>query len=385
MRSHLTIVGAGMGGLVAAVAAREAGFDVSVHEARKEVGGRARTAAGDRRANWGPHVVYGDGPLWAWLQERGLGQPAARAPLAVRFAFRVDGRARLLPPPRTLKGVLRLAKSDAPVEASFRDWACETLGDPVTASQVANFMGVNTFDHDPGRLSAAFVNERLRRGLKFPPQVRYVRGGWQMLADRLAERRGRWASRSPRAAQSTRCRRHRPSWPYRWRRPRICWATRHSSGRAHAPRSSTWACGAAAATRSWCRISDASGWVETFSRADRSLAPPGEQLVQAQAGLRPGETLDQGVERIEALLDLGYPRWRERETWRRRMAVEGESGALDLPGTTWRDRPQGDRGDGIHIVGDMVAAPGVLSEVSHRSALDAVASLSAESGLRRVA
>jgi hypothetical protein len=112
---------------------------------------------------------------------------------------------------------------------------------------------------------------------------------------------------------------------------------------------------------------DASGWVETFSRADGTLAPAGEQLVQAQAGLRPGETLDQGVERLEALLDLAYPCWRERETWRRRMAVDGESGALDLPGSGWRDRPRGDRGDGVHLVGDMVAAPGVLSEVIHRS------------------
>ncbi|MDQ6695883.1 MAG: FAD-dependent oxidoreductase, partial [Actinomycetota bacterium] len=33
------------------------------------------------------------------------------------------------------------------------------------------------------------------------------------------------------------------------------------------------------------------------------------------------------------------------------------------------------RGDGVFVVGDMVAAPGLLSEVSHASALRAVAAL----------
>ena len=130
---------------------------------------------------------------------------------------------------------------------------------------------------------------------------------------------------------------------------------------------------------------DAPGWVETYSIADASLAPPGEHLVQSQTGLRPGETLDQGVARLEQLLDTAFVGWRDRETWRRRLAVTDESGALDLPGTTWRDRPGGDRGDGVFVVGDMVAAPGLLSEVTHQSAVDAVSRLTGERRLTRVA
>ena len=130
---------------------------------------------------------------------------------------------------------------------------------------------------------------------------------------------------------------------------------------------------------------DAPGWAETYSQADPSLAPDGEELVQAQTGLRPGETLDEGIGRIEALLDTAYQGWRERETWRRRMVVEDETWALDLPGTTWRDRPSGDRGDGVHLVGDMVAAPGLLAEVSFNSALDAISRLAGERRLTRVA
>src|SRR3954451_7580112 len=188
MRANLTIVGGGLGGLVAAISAREAGLDVTLVEARDELGGRARTATGAYRANWGPHVVYSDGPLWAWLDQRGLARPARRAPLTPRVVLRVDGRARRLPPARVLRGLLRLRGLDAPVDASFGEWATEQLADPDVATRIANFLGVVTFDHAPARLSAAFVNERLRRVLKAPPQVRYIPGGWATLIDRLAAR-----------------------------------------------------------------------------------------------------------------------------------------------------------------------------------------------------
>jgi protoporphyrinogen oxidase len=56
---------------------------------------------------------------------------------------------------------------------------------------------------------------------------------------------------------------------------------------------------------------------------------------------------------------------------RRRQVMQGRSGALDMPGTTWRDRPAIDRGDGVFLAGDMVAAPGLLSEVAWASAIQA--------------
>ena len=66
-----------------------------------------------------------------------------------------------------------------------------------------------------------------------------------------------------------------------------------------------------------------------------------------------------------------YTGWRERETWRRRQVMDGRTGALDLPGKTWRDRPDVDRGDGVYLAGDMVAAPGCLSEIAWASAIEA--------------
>jgi hypothetical protein len=47
--------------------------------------------------------------------------------------------------------------------------------------------------------------------------------------------------------------------------------------------------------------------------------------------------------------------------------MDGRTGALDLPGQTWRDRPAIDRGDGTFLAGDMVAAPGCLSEIAWAS------------------
>ena len=42
-----------------------------------------------------------------------------------------------------------------------------------------------------------------------------------------------------------------------------------------------------------------------------------------------------------------------------------------MPGSSWRDRPSVDRGDGVFLAGDMVAAPGCLSEIACASALEA--------------
>jgi hypothetical protein len=114
---------------------------------------------------------------------------------------------------------------------------------------------------------------------------------------------------------------------------------------------------------------DEAGWAETYTHRDPSLAPTGEHLVQAQVGLRRGEDLGSGVRRVEAILDAGHRDWRARVTWRRRAIADGETGAVDPPGTSWRDRPEVDRGNGVFLVGDTVAAPGMLSEVTLAAAL----------------
>lgn len=116
---------------------------------------------------------------------------------------------------------------------------------------------------------------------------------------------------------------------------------------------------------------DEAGWIERFTAQDPSLAPAGEELIQAHMPVRPGEDTERAAARLERLLDASLPDWRGRETWRRRQVMDGRSGALDMPGTSWRERPAVDRGDGVFLAGDMVAAPGLLSEVSWASAIEA--------------
>lgn len=385
MGRDLTIVGGGLGGLVSAIAAAEAGFDVTLHESRPELGGRARSAPSPYHANWGPHVLYADGPLWAWLHERRLVAPVNRPPLTTRVRVRVDGRARRVPSLDVVRAVVRLRRREAPVDATFSAWAAGLVGEEV-ARRVASAVGVVTFHHDPGELSAAFVQWRLRRVTTVPPAARYVVGGWGALVDRLAAHARRAGVRIALGERVDAL----PPAPVVLAVPldvaagllgddSVAWT---------GTRTALLDVGLRADRRDCFAVSDLDecGWAETFSMADRTLAPAGEHLVQAQMGLRPGESLEAGVTRVEGLLDVGWPGWRARETWRRRARISDETGALDLPGTTWRDRPAIDRGDGVHLVGDMVAAPGLLSEVTFNAAIAAVEALAARtpSGTRQL-
>jgi hypothetical protein len=377
--NEITVVGGGLGGLVAAISCAEGGARVRLVESHGLLGGRARTTDGPFRANLGPHVVYDDGPLWTWLVERGLAGDEPRSPMrGVRFRHR--GQLKRTPPPSLLR-LVKLVRQDAPVDYDFRTWVTEHCG--IEAADVAsNAAGVFTFDADPGRLSAAFVWERLVRVVtQVPPKARYMVGGWGSLVDGLVVRARHLGVRIETSHHVA----SPPSSP-------VIVATELAAARRlladdrlrwEGARTALLDVGIVAHPGDPFVVSDLdeAGWIERFSAPDPSLAPAGHSLLQAQLGLRPGEGLDDGVARLERMLDVAYVDWRIREVWRRRSVVEGKSGALDLPGTTWRDRPAINRGDGVFLVGDMVSAPGMLSEVSFNSALEASClALSAQSG-----
>jgi phytoene dehydrogenase-like protein len=377
--NEITVIGGGLGGLVAAISCAEAGEPVRLLEAHRLLGGRARTTDGPFRANLGPHVLYDDGPLWTWLVERGLAGDEPRSPMR-GLRFRFDGELRRTPPVRLL-ALVKLARHDAPVDRDFRSWVTEHCGE-ATAEVASRAAGVFTFDADPGRLSAAFVWERLVRVVQqMPPKARYVVGGWGTLVDGLAARArglgvrvelGHQVSTLPErpvivATELPAARRLLGDATLRW----------------DGARTALLDVGIVASPADPFVVSDLdeAGWVERFSAPDPSVAPPGHSLLQAQIGLRPGESMEAGVARIERLLDVAFAGWHRREVWRRRSVVEGRSGALDPPGTTWRHRPAIDRGGDVFLVGDMVAAPGMLSEVSFNSALEASClALTAQSG-----
>jgi phytoene dehydrogenase-like protein len=368
--SEITVVGGGLAGLTAAITCAEGGADVTLFEAHEQLGGRARSTDGPYKANLGPHAIYAGGALWDWLTQRGLMPPLARPPLTgVRFHY--DQAVHRTPPLSLIPPGLRLRGRLAPVDQDFRSWVIDHA-DERTAGFLSSLAGVYTFHHDPGELSAAFIWERTQRLLLNPrPAARFIVGGWTKLIDKLERRARQLGVRIVTGERVDTL----PAPPV------VVALELCDARRLLADDTLDWLSGRTACLDLGFReqhgdpwvVSDleSSGWVERYTAQDQSLAPLGEQLVQAQMPIRPDESPDDATARLERLLDASLEDWRERVTWRRRQVMDGRSGALDLPGTTWRDRPAIDRGDGVFLCGDQVAADGCLSEVSVASAVDA--------------
>ncbi|MFD3702879.1 NAD(P)-binding protein [Nocardia sp. NPDC058658] len=376
MSTPITVVGGGLAGLTAAIAAAETGAPVRLFEAHKTLGGRGRATPPPHVAHEGAHVFYADGPHYTWLKERGfvagLGWPGLAD--AMKLGFRTDGVIRRVPP----LGMLRAQSRkwlQAPVDVDFHTWATERWGER-TATQVANAISVATYDADTGRLSAAFVWGLFQRVLgPVVPAVRWVRGGWQQTMDRMVDRATELGVDIETGSRITEL----PTGG-----PVIVATDLDSARRLLGDDTLRGTSGFAAlldlgATldrrdRSIVFDLDEGGFHESYTMQDDTIAPAGESLYQLQMPVRDNESRDEAHQRLELFADATIPDWRARNTFRRTSTAKGRTGALDLPGTTWRDRPAIDRGDGIYLVGDMVAAPGMRGEISINSAIVAAAS-----------
>ncbi|WP_017598495.1 phytoene desaturase family protein [Nocardiopsis lucentensis] len=368
----ITVVGGGLAGLTAAIAGAERGANVTLWESHERLGGRARSTEPPYVVNDGPHALYSDGAPYTWLAERGLLPPVCeptRAFLA-RTRFRHGGRVGRLPSAGLL-GAIRRRRLRAPHDRDFATWGRENLGAAATRA-VCGLLGVTTYEADLGRLSAEFVWERFTRVTALQsPTVRYPRGGWGALVERVASRAREMGVRIETGVRVTQL----PGTPTIVATSlaaarsllgddALAWESGHSllvdlgvRGRAKDP--------------TIVFDLDESGFVECYSFLDPGIAPEGEGLYQAQLPVRAGESRAEVTARMERLLDGALPGWRERTTWRRDQMCRGRTGALDLPGRTWRDRPAIDRGDGVYLAGDAVAAPGLLGEVSVASGIAA--------------
>ncbi len=383
MTEHISVIGGGLAGLTAAIACAESGSTVTLYEAHRTLGGRARSTTAPYVANDGPHVFYSDGEPFQWLDRRGLARPFTRLTLRAlaRSRFRHGDRLRPVPPASLLRMLTRRRLS-APVDQSFAAWAEHRFG-AEAASAAAGLAGILTYT-DAGRLSATFVWDRLLR-VTAPrwPAVRYLTGGWTALIGRMADHARSLGVKIEVEARVDRL----PA-------PPVIVATSLDAARTLlGDESLRWESGRAALLDLGLRgrrddlfvVSDLDegGFLERYSLVDPSLAPPGHTLVQGQMPMRAGESLADAVARLERVADLGLPGWRDRVLWRREAAARQRTGALDLPGHTWRDRPAIDRGDGVWLVGDSVAAPGLLGEVSITSALTAAKSATRRPTLSR--
>ncbi len=370
MEPDLTIVGAGVTGLTAAVEAAEAGWRVTVAEAHSRPGGRARSLAAPFLANTGPHAIYVDGPWWAWLECRGLTPPIVAAP---RYASLVRAGGRLSPWPAELTEAMVALPDEAPKDDSFRAWLLRHV-DATTTEAIVGVAFIFTFDHDPGRLSAAFVHQRLRRALA--GGARYIVGGWSTLVGLLAERA---ASLGAQIRTQTRV----PALPAG---PTILATSLATARQLTGDRSLTWPSTRVATVDlglradggpDWFRVLDLDDriYAARYSLADPTLAPPGYELIQIAAACAPGERKTDAERRVQRLLDQSWPGWRAAVQWQR-SAMQGHcTGAIDLPGTTWHDRPAVSRHNNLAVATDQSAAPGLLAEVGIAAAQLAVQQL----------
>ena len=360
--SQITVVGGGLAGLTAAIACAEEGAEVRLLEAHEQLGGRARSADGPYKANLGPHALYNDGPFWDWLSERGLLPDHVRPPLDRRAlplrGLACGARRRWARSPRCCACVAARRRS-MPTSAAGR------AATPTSASPRCSSVD--------------------RRRLHLPPRPRRALRGVRVGAHGapvLSRRRPHDRALRQSAAGAR--------WWRRWSAACASWAWRCRPGsrvealpEAPVILATELAPGARAARRRRCsgragstvcldlglrrrrgdpvdRLRPRRGGLDRALLRRRSARSPrtGDELIQAQMPIRPGESTDQAGARLERLLDRQLADWRERETWRRRQVMDARSGALDLPGSTWRDRPAVDRGDGVYLAGDMVAAPG---------------------------
>jgi phytoene dehydrogenase-like protein len=365
---QLTVVGGGLTGLVAAIEGAEHGWRVTVHEARSTLGGRAGTLEGLYRANRGPHALHTDGPLWSWLEQRGLTPPVV-APCGETL-FRIDGR--LQPRPAAIAEAIAALPATAPVGDSFRTWLSRHIDDLRLVEAVIGLMFIVTYDHDPGRLSAAFVHERLRRGGQ---HVRYVQGGWARMIDGLAERAVGLGIELRRGARvkavpdgPTVLATALPAARRLTGDPGLNWS---------GTRVALFDFGLGPATSiGWFRLFDLDQriYAARYSEVDPSLAPEGHHLIQIAAALEPGEPFTAALARVHELLDVTAPGWADDVRWKRAYELADETGAVDLPGTSWHDRPAVLRSPTLALASDHSAAAGLLTEVAHNAARSAIAS-----------
>jgi phytoene dehydrogenase-like protein len=364
---QLTIVGAGIAGLVAAITAAEAGAQVVVHEAGRMVGGRGRSLDGEWKANYGPHAIYGDGELLPWLEARGLAPELAR-PGMTEFRARVDGAAQTLPL-EVLGATLQLTGS-APHDRSFGEWALERAPAEVVRA-AAGLASLPCFHAQPEQLSAEFVAWRLGRVTYHADKIGYVTGGWSTLVERLADHArglGVEIELSSHVASL-------PGAP-------VVVATSPSSaqrllGRELPTRGSRVALLDVGLSEVDDELPfavidlDERLYLGRYSAADPSLVPAGGCLVQCSAPLRERESHEQASRRLELALDAFVPDWRDRVRWRRESLATDSTGAAERPGERWQERPAIEQGGGVFLAGDYVAARGMLSEVALASGIEA--------------
>lgn len=202
---HVVVVGGGLAGLTAAIHAARTGAPVTLLDARRELGGRARThevgrpGEGSALFNEGPHALYrglagaevlaelgvrpsgGKPPTPLWAEDGG---GISLVPTTAGDLLRRGGISRA---DMALVGTLVAVPGRRRVEPgmSMADWVEQATRRPDARRVLRMLTRVATYCHDLERISADSAVAQLRAGAT--SGVLYLDGGWARLVGALTD------------------------------------------------------------------------------------------------------------------------------------------------------------------------------------------------------
>lgn len=186
----VVVVGGGLAGLTAATYAARAGATVTMIEARRDPGGRARTEVRSGfLVNQGPHALYKGGAAAKVLRDLGVAVRGANPPLWHGWLLE-GGRLHDARRPRTAgwaaaRGLAAALRPGAAARCdrgmSLREWLDAHV--PVEGhGRLRALFRVTSYADDPDVTEAAASLSQLRRASR---GVTYLQRGWQTIVDGL--------------------------------------------------------------------------------------------------------------------------------------------------------------------------------------------------------
>jgi hypothetical protein len=370
---HVSIVGAGLGGLTTAALLRRGGIDVTLYD-RATPGGRARTSEhAGALVNLGPHALYLRSAGVGVLRRLGIAPTGGVPPTAGKVLR--GGQLHDLPggPWSFLRSTALswAEKAVLPRWIALPPAAGLTVGAWLAGAPagvrdlLSGLVRVSSYAEAPTEFDAATAHRQLLRAFG---GVRYLDGGWQQLVDALLPLAG------PALSHDVQDLAELPPGPVVLAGPP---ALARRLGVAVPDfveaRAACLDLALASLPRPDARFVLGLD-TPLYLSEHGSHARLGGTVVHVARYLAPGESGADALAGLEAALDLAQPGWREQERWRRFMPSLVVSSRVARPGELVASTATVG-GRVVHLVGDWVGEEAMLADRSFASAARAADTL----------